>query len=59
MTGGAQAERACAALAWSAETAGQSLYLLTGMLTRLAGTVETGRDVDDEHQADAQVSGAR
>jgi hypothetical protein len=34
-------------------------YLLTEMLTRLAGTGETERDAGDGHQDDAQVSETR
>jgi hypothetical protein len=39
--------------------AGQRLYLLTRLLTRLVGTGETERDADDGHQDDKQVSETR
>ncbi len=36
-----------------------TLYLLTELLTRLAGTGETARDADDDRQTQAQVSETR
>jgi len=39
--------------------AGQHLYLLTGLLTRLVGTWETERDAHDAGQADAEVGETR
>jgi hypothetical protein len=41
------------------ELAGQRPYLLTELLTRLAGTGETARDADDDYQSQRQVSETR